>query len=238
MGRIIILVFLFGIAFADTRSGMETKVRLLINDKVIPGVTPYFPTATISDLFNVAQYEVVDLTWCLVFEQKISLTANVTYYSLNTDVFAVFRVKVGTTSLDSISVKTLDADYPNWENTAGTPERYFIKIPTHTNNMMIGFHPISDSTQTAYVNYAEIVDEMTTGSNIPFNSRRRLYSYHYLLVLRVASILAGQRGDTTLSRDLMEQYMWRLKSMEETIRMKPGEIPALIYSPLMRPAIP
>jgi len=236
MNKIIfVCMFLAVSVFADTQSGMEKKVRLLVNDKEISGVIPTFSESVIDSLLNTAQYELVDLTWCLNYEQSITLTPGTTYYTLDTDVFVPFRVKVGTIALSAIPIKTLDADYPNWENDSGTPARYFIKIPTQTTNMVIGFHPITDATRTAYVNYVEIPDEMTSDSDVPFNSRRRLYAYHYLLVLRVASILSYQRGYAALAKNFMEEYAWRLKSMEETIRMKPGEIPSFIYSPVRRP---
>ncbi len=227
-----------GILFAANQGEMETQVRVLIGDKIIPGVTPYYSESIIDSFFNSAQYEMVDLAWCLNYEQQLVITTGTSYCSLSTDTFAIYRVKLGTTVLTEIDIKVLDAEQPNWENATGEPQKYFIKVPTQTENMVMGFWPNLESTKTVHIGYVELPDAMTSDSDIPFNGRKRLYPYHYCLVLRVAAILSRQRGYISLAKDYMAEYMWRLNSMERTIRMKPGEIPLLMYSPYQKPAIP
>lgn len=231
----LLLIFLVGHISA---AGLDldsciSNIRIFTNDIEITGITPRYSSGTLTDVINHVQYDTVNLTWCLNYEKRETLPANTTYYTLPDNTFAVSRVVHGTNTLKIISYRELDSEEPNWQNeSAGAPARYYIKIATFTSApVIIGLFPPPNSTRTLTVGYVLIATELSNGSDTLFNGEKRLYTYHSLITLKVSAIINRIRGFSNLANSQESDYIALLKSMSDTIRIKPGGIPKDIKSP-------
>jgi len=227
--KILCLLVLFVVSsYSMDTEDLVKNVRVLTEDQIIYGVSPRYSTATIVSLLNVYQDETVDLTWCLNYRATKTLVAGTTYYALPDTSVVPYRVVFATTNLEIISYKQLDDEYPGWQNTAkGRPERYYIAVSTYMNSpVTIGIYPLNNASATLTVDYILQPTDLIYPDSIPFNGETKLYTYHSLLSLRVASVINGIRGESTLASDQKADYSALLAAMLKTIRVKPGEIPA------------
>lgn len=229
MKRILCALFLFSrlsAAGLDLDSAVRA-VRVFTGDQLISGIDPRYSTSTIIDMLNIAQYEIVDLTWCLTYETAETISANTTYYTMPDNTFAPYRVLFGTTTLEVAHINELDRQYPAWQNdSASWPEKYSIKTATYSAaSPAIMLYPVPNTSGTLTINSVLIPTELSAGTDVPFNGDKRLIPYHGLMVLRVASLINDVRGFENLAARLDSQYAALLASMLNTIRIKPGEIP-------------
>lgn len=233
MIKIFLAIFLAGYISALDLDGCISNIRILTNDIEITGITPRYSSSTLTDVINYVQYDTVNLTWCLNYEKSATLSANTTYYTLPDDTFAISRVVHGTNTLKIISYRELDEEESNWQNhSAGVPARYYIKIATFTSApVIIGLFPPPNSTETLTVGYVLIATELSKSTDTLFNGEKRLYTYHSLITLKVSAIINRIRGFSDLANSQESDYTALLKSMADTIRIKPGGIPKDIKSP-------
>lgn len=164
-------------------SGVRTAVRRNVRDTASSSSLRRYSDATLLAYINEAQRSVINDTWASSDSSTQTITAGATYYSIPTEALVVWRVTLDSAQLVQLDLKQLDADNNNsaWLTTAGTsPTGYFID---RSNRTQLGVTPIpSSSGSVLKIFYWQLVPDLSSDSDIPFDSDVRLYSYHDLLV--------------------------------------------------------
>ena len=216
----LLLFFLPINLYALSLSDLLTNSRLLIKDT--SPTRQRYTDAQLTGFINSAQKDVINNTWVIIKSTTIILTSGTTYYSIPTDTLSVYRVTREGKNLPETSLQKLDGDAGNsaWDKAGGIPNSYF-QDPTRTNR--VGFYPwpnSSSSTGTVtFMYYAQGMD-LSSASDVPFNSELRFYPYHELLQYFTAYriyFLEGEMEKATLYR---EEYESRLAVMAGRIGMK------------------
>lgn len=244
MKRLIFALIIFSIGinlYAEKTEGeIILEIRRKVFDKIKTGVDNKWTDAEIRTAINDAQNEICDATWCLNNTITGTLAARTTTYILTDDVFDVYRVIVGTMTIQRYDKSTLDAEYPEWHKHlhSGYPSVY--TLVRSTTVVKLEFYPANSASKAISVDYIEIPDQFTATTSTatyPFNQIKRLYPYHDLIVLRASSLLLLEKNETDFYTIYAAEYFNKLANMEQTIRMKPGERRLLITSPYKRPEV-
>ena len=193
-----LFIFLF-IAFKDvsyslTLSNLRTELRRILRDT--DSSRQRFTDAFLLDFTNEAQREITNATWVVEESSSRVLSPLTTYYLLPNDVITITGIEFLNSqnnyiSLDETTYKKLEADNPGWRRFNAAPVEYFVDNATTTNQLVISYIPIPDSssTGTVTVRYISQVDDLSADADVPFNGRRELYTFHMSIVYYSAMML-------------------------------------------------
>lgn len=183
------LLLLAGAANALTLSEIETRIRLNIRDT---GTTlQRYSDSTIDNLINDGGRDVVNQTWCLDKTTTLSLTVGTTFFSLPSDLnaikFVYFRdTSSNTYELQEKNERSFRQSNPDWQKQTGKPVNYFTRTSTSAGTTFeLALYPIpSTSTQlgTVTIDYYSQWTDLSSDSDIPFDSQVPLYPFHQVLI--------------------------------------------------------
>lgn len=223
----LLTLFIGSSLHALTLSDLRTNTRVLTKDTYTS--RQRFTDAQYNEFLNEAQADVLNNTWAVSKSSSISLVSGTTCYTIPTDLIAISRITLENKNLDETSLIKLDGDNgnSNWLLSAGLPQNYY-QDPTRTDQIcMYPFPNTSASTGTLRVQYYSRGTDMSSDSDIPFNSEYRFFIYHRILEYYAAFrvyLLEGEQDKATLYR---QEYEARLQLMIQSIGKKPNYLPGV-----------
>ncbi len=214
-----------GLQLSELRDG----VRLRVRDTNTDTTHQQFTDADINEVINEGHRVVVGSLWPLRQTYTFSLTKSVRYYVLPTDLIVVTRVNLANKPLPEVTKQGLDADYDNWSVASATPTVYFIDKASSTGQSLIGFYPIPSTTSTnsCFVEYAQIPYELTADTSVPYNGRTELYPYHDLLMDYAAGNLWMMQGIPDLGKPFLEMYGMKVANFKSNLSQMPNFNPSI-----------
>ena len=240
-----LVLFWTGNIYALTLSEIRSQTRIAVRDNPADTARRTYADSVYNDLINEGQKEIVNLTWLADKTSSYILSAGVTYYSLPTDTLAVHQVYFTDVSnqlreLKEAGQRSLYDDNPSWETQPGTPMEYWVSGPTLpaanvSAPLRISYIPIPDRTSTGTVTiwfYTQIGD-LSSDSDVPFENRRVLYTYHSALVYYAAMrifILENSQEAATY-KDL---YGFSVTGMRENLGRMPNFNPSFSIPSIKR----
>lgn len=212
---------------ALTLSEIRTQIRLHVKDVGTASTRQTFSDAQLNSLINEAQRDVVNATWAIQKSVAITLVSGTTYYSLPTDLMEVTRVTFNDKNLKETTFEQEDAANSNsaWERTGGMPNAYF---QDSTQPDKIGMRPFpnsASSTGTLKINYIAFASDLSSDSDVPFNSIARLKPFNDLLILYPCYKVFLIQGNEVKFKMYAEQYESRLAIMSGKFGTKPNYTP-------------
>lgn len=170
-------------ARAITLSTMRTDCRVLIKDD---GATRNrFSNAQLLRFINEGQKDLVQYAKPIRKPYSFELVAGTTFYALPSDYLSVVRLTRSYQVLAEVSIQALDKQL-QWQTVAGLPINYFIN---HSSRTLIGFYPFpgtANSTGTIRMEYTAQATDLSSDSDVPFNSIVELQPYTYLIAFYCA----------------------------------------------------
>jgi hypothetical protein len=184
------IAFVPGFAYSLTLSDIETQIRRNVGDTATDPALQSYSDTLLDSIINEGQRAVVNATWAIEASSETTLTAGTTYYSLATNVIAVKKVRFRTAAKVTSEVEpttetNLLKNNPDFERQSGKPVQFFTRISTRSAAATeIAYIPVptTASTGTVTVTYYAIATDLSSDSDIPFNSLSGLYPYHDSLV--------------------------------------------------------
>lgn len=207
-------------AEALTLSDIRDQIRILIKDT--DSSRRRYSDAQLLDFINEAQRDASSNSWIVQKSTSITLTTDTTYYSLPSDTIEITRV---TRDYDLLEETTFDkedsdADGSSWETEGGVPLEYF---QDSTQPDKIGIRPWSSgtsSTGTARIHYIAQPVDLSSDSDVPFNSHNRYLPYHDILIYYVVTRIFMLEGETNKVTLYAQLYESRLQMMREKVGQK------------------
>ena len=222
----VFLCFCSSFSYALNLGQLRTELRRNLRDT--DATRRRYSDSTLLDYINESQREIVNATWLADKTTVYVLVPNTTYYDLPSDLLAVhqvyFKNKQGQTiELDEDSQKGLYDKNPDWEkDSIGTPNEFWVSNPTSpvvtsTANLRISFISIPNnlSTGTVTIWYYSKCADLSSDSDIPFDGRSLLFSYHMAIVYQAtAKIKFSERktDEANLYLQLFVNYVNEIKS--------------------------
>lgn len=242
MKRILCILTVFisfsSILNALTLSQLRTEVRRNLRDTSATPSDQRYSDPTLLDYINEAQREITNITWLTEKTTEYILSPRTTYYNLPYDCINVEQVKFQKQNgsqwivLDETSLGSLKRLNPTWETISGTPIQYFIdqttySTPSSSSTLIISYIPIPTNTSTGTVSvvYYNQPDDLSSDTDVPFNNKRHLYSYHMALVYHATMRLKAIEGRPDEAAFYNQLYTTSLKIMMEKIGRMPGYAP-------------
>ena len=156
-----------------------------------------------------------------------TVSAGTAYYSYPSDAIRIWRVTLNGVNLPELDLSQLDADTGNshWDTTSATPTNYFFD---RSSESVVGLYPYpSSSGATLKIFYYELPTDLSSDSDIPFDSDVRLYPYHDLLIYHVSYRILVQEGRL----DEAEQYRTLYEAGAEAMNANVGHKPVRQIKP-------
>ena len=218
---VLLTVFIYSICFAMTLDDLRTQLRIIVKDVN----SERWTDTQLTDIINIAQQNVMALTWNVCGSTSIVTAIGQREYALPLNVYAIQRVTLDNKLITEISIPKLDEDN-NWEDstTEATPTQYYTKryfTPSETNWIM-GFDPIPSSTQTAKIYFNQIPTDMSDSTDIPFEGEYKLTPYHSILILYSAywiNLIDNKQAEAGI---FYNQYIREIGNMEKYINKSPN----------------
>ena len=212
-------------AYAITLSDIKNQVRIIIKDN--DSTRRRYTDTMLLDFINEGQRDVINNTWLIANSTTITLTSGVTYYSLPSNAIEIIRVTKDYKLLNETTFDKADSvnDGSSWETNGGMPIEYF---QDKTQPDVIGIKPFpnsSTSTGTVRIQYLAKATDLSSDSDIPFNSSNRYTSYHDILTYYVVTRIFMLEGDQSKLILYAQLYESRIQNMREKIEQKPNYIP-------------
>lgn len=195
---LILLLFLYIWAnwntdvYADTLSGMRTKIRETIRDKG-PSSTEYrFSDTTLNNWLNEAQIRIIKETHCMSTRYTIYTITGTREYELPANYLEMEKAYIVNsdstntyTRLNRTEIDILDKSLLEWEDADNNePTDYYVRTTSY--NVVIGLFPEPDllHSGTGYLRLDFIIKigTMSADGDIPFNGVSYMYPYHYMLI--------------------------------------------------------
>lgn len=212
---------------ALTLSDIRTEIRKTIKDNPTDTSFRRYSDAFLLPLINETQREIVNFTFLADRTSSYVLSPLTTYYNLPTDLMTVHQLYFTNTSGQLIELKeeaqrSLYDNNPQWESQSGSPSSYLITGATSSAGnasapLLISYIPIPTQTSTGTVRiwYYNIVPDLSSDSDVPFENRRDLYPYHFSLVYGVTAkikILEGWMDEATVYQSFYKSSVDLMKS--------------------------
>lgn len=216
------LLFCFQPVNALTKSQIISEVRRLVQDS--NGTSRQrWTDLQISTFINMAQDEIVSLTWCLHNEYHGMTRSGTTNYVMPETLFVPERVYYDNKVLPEISESKLDSTDENWISAStATPTYYYIHRTTVT---WLGLYPSPDNAKSLDVYYYEQPANLDNDNSRPFNNCDKLNPYHYLIVLWVTHYCFLQEGKIATATQFYNLYSLRIKDMKDSLNLRPNYYP-------------
>ncbi len=165
-------------AGAITLSTLRADCRILVKDG---GTTRNrFSDAQLLRFINEGQKDLVQYAKPIRKSFQFELVSGTTYYALPSDYLTVVRLTRSYQVLPEVSIQNLDKSL-QWQTVAGLPINYYVN---HSSRTLIGFYPFPNSTSstgTVRVEYTAQATDLSSDSDLPFNSVTELQPYAYLI---------------------------------------------------------
>lgn len=208
-----------------TLSQIKTEIRIRIKDSGVQRLR--YTDAQLLNIINQTQRDAVNLSWIIKKSTDISLVSGTTNYTLPTDTIALGRVTLRGASLPEVTLETLDSQFngANWTLSAGLPQDYF-QDPARP--AQVSFYPWpnnSSSTGTVHINYFAQPTDLSSDSDIPFNSDVRYYPYHDLLIYEPCAKIFLIEGDMGKYQEYKAYYESRVQIFTVQVSNKVNFLP-------------
>lgn len=210
-----------------TLTDVETAIRRNVRDTASSSSLQRYSSTVLDAVINEGQRDVVSNTWILSKSTSITLTANVTYYTLPSDLIAIQRVTRSFGNLPEVTLAQQDADNGNaaWETTGASTPTYFFQDRSQTNK--VGLAPYPTSAATIRIIYYCYAADLASSSDVPFNSEARFTVYHDLLVWYATYRLLYIEAFWEKASAFKGMYDTRLGVLLQDYGAKPQPVPAL-----------
>lgn len=224
LGFIYIGTFFISECYALNKSQINSEIRRLIHDS--NGTSrERWTDLQISTFINMAQEEIVSLTWCMHNRYSFTTLSGTTQYALPNDTIALESVYYDNKVLPEISQSKLDTIDETWPTAStGVPTYYYVYRTTAS---WIGFYPSPDNTKSVDVWYVEQPDNLDSDTDTPFNNIHKLKPFHYTIILWVAHYCCLQEGKIGLATQFYNLYALRLKDMKDSLDLRPNYYPTI-----------
>ncbi len=214
----LLLVFVPSVAWCLTLSDIETQIRRDVRD--VSATAQRYSDTIIDALVNEAQRAVINDTWAVSAYASTTLVSGSTYYTLPTACIKVWRVTLDGANLPELDLKQLDADSGNgvW-NSTGTATAFFLDRSSTT---VIGLQPYPNTSgATLKIFYYTLATDLSSDSDIPFNSDVRLYAYHDLLAYHASFRLLIMEDKVQEAQAYQALYTAGIQTMMLNVGNKP-----------------
>jgi len=214
--------------YALNRGQIRDIIRDLVRDANSNSNKQHWLDTEINQYINLAQEEIVSLTWCQKNYYDITISSKYAVYTITDTIFTVTRVVLNNKSLEETTLQKLDANNSQWNVniSSSEPTKYYVYQSSNT-NLKIGFYPPPDKQYTVTIYYFENASELSSDNDIPFRGLKKLYPYHYLICLWVASQLSAIDENPGMASFYYNLYIERLKAMQKDINSKPNYFPTV-----------
>lgn len=227
---------------ALTVSQIYSEVRRYINDNPTSSDRYRYSDSTLNSFINNAQKEIVNATWLSQNTSSYVLSPGTTYYSLPSDMIAIAKVEFqdkrgNITELKESTLKKLYGENVDWKQNSGAPVEYYVSEANISSpslsNLNISYLPIPTltSTGTVVLQYYNQVVDVSTGTNIPFDSKSHLVPYHNTIVYNVVAKIKLLEMKITESQYYEQLYGRELIMMRDRIHSKPNYNPSMTVAP-------
>lgn len=227
---------------ALTVSEIYTEVRRYVNDNASSSARYKYSDAALNSFINTAQQEIVNATWLSQNTSSYILTPNTTFYSLPSNMIAIAKVEfqdVGGNILElkESTLKKLYGQNPEWKSNRGAPVEYYVSEANISSPSLTGLNisylpiPTNTSTGTVTIQYYNQVVDISTGTDIPFDSKNHLIPYHNTIVYNVVSRIKLLEMKTSEAQFYDQLYGRELIMMRDRIHSKPNYNPSISVAP-------
>lgn len=220
---------------ALTVSEIKTGIRRCVLDNPTNTNFRRYSDALLLSFINEAQTEIVNVTWLAEKTSSYALSPNTTYYKLPSDLIVVhyvyYKNNIGQNIvMEEVSQKGLYDANPMWErNTSGSPFQYWVSDSTNPANQQaapknISYIPILSRTSTGTVTiwYYSQEPDLVSDSDVPFENRLHLKTYHYAIVYHVSSRLMEMEGKYDRATAYQNRYIGYLGLIQNKLGQMPG----------------
>jgi hypothetical protein len=219
------LVLLLSISvncFSLTLDQMLTEVRIKIGDAKTDVNNQRLSSSTLTTRINTVQEYICKETLCIQARISTRTVAEQSEYTFNADVVAPFRIAYYITSsnppaykrLEFYTLTTLDKDLSEWENLdSDLPTRYYLRGKKY--GLVTKPKAVYVSTYAVQIDYYKKPDELTTGSDVPFDNETLLYTYHDLIVKGV--VILCKEDERVAVNDLKTEYYALIQKIKADI---------------------
>lgn len=207
-------------SLALTLSDTRTAIRRNVRDTASSTSLRRYSDAVLLTFVNESQRNIINETWASSDSTSTTVSAGTIYYSLPTEAIKVWRVTLGGANLVELDLTQLDADnYDSSWGTSGTPTSFFT---TRSRRTEIGLQPYpSTSGGSLIIYYFQMVPDLSSDSDVPFDSDYRLYSYHDLIVFYVSARILLSENRITEAEAYLKLYSAGLQTMALNVGHKP-----------------
>lgn len=222
---LIIALFSAGASNALTLSTIRTEIRIRIKDS--DSTRQRYTDAQLNNIINQTQRDVVNVSWIIKKSTAISLVTNTTYYAIPTDLIAIHRLMFRNYNLPETTLQELDSksEFGKWPEQAGIPTAYF-QDPARPSSIGISPWPNNlSSTGTINMIYYSQGTDLSSDSDVPFNSDTRYYPYHDLLIYEPCYKIMLIEGENDKAGEYKSYYESRLQILLAAIGNKPNFLP-------------
>lgn len=210
-----------------TLGELKTAIRNRVNDNPDATNKRTWSDTILEERINEAHEHIVNETWCLYSRVLGTITVSVQEYTLPSDALSIQRVSIQSATNDSeyyklprSTVRKEDKKTSSWEGlNDGKPIRYYER------RNRIGLIPPPNSryagNRKLKIDYIEYPDELSDDNAYPFNSRKKLFGYHKLIIDYVSIVCWYDRGLNNKAA-----YRWsilerKIEEMRKDLKYKP-----------------
>lgn len=221
-------LFLLAPALSEalTLSQIRDNVRIIIKDT--DSSRRRYSDSQLNAMSNEAQRDIANSTWLVWKSTTIALVSGTTYYDIPSDAIEIIRLTREYKIVDETTFDKLDSDAAGsaWEIIPGTPVEYFQDA---TQPGKIGVKPFpttSQSTGTLRMQYVAQPVDLSSDSDVPYNSHYRYYPYHDLITYYVVTRIFMLEGDVNKIAPYAQLYESRIQIVREKVGSKPNYNPS------------
>lgn len=209
------------VSLALTLSEIRTNIRRNVRDTASSASLRRYSDAVLNAYINEAQRIVVNDTWASSEFTSQSITSGTTYYGIPSNTIRVWRVTLNNANLPELELGQLDADNYDtaWSTATNSPTAYFIDKSSRN---AVGLYPVpSSSGGTLKVYFFQLVPDLSSDSDVPFDSDLMLYSYHDLLVYHATFRILLTENRLQEANGYLNLYNQGLELMARNVGHKP-----------------
>lgn len=220
-------------------SEIRNQIRIAVRDNPSDTSRYRYSDSTLLNWINEGQRECVNATWLAEKSTSYVLTAQTSYYNLPTNFLAMTQAYFRETSnqiieLEEYSQKALYDTQPDWEKQAGSPAYYWVSQATNPSasnltTQRVSFIPVPTltSTGTVILWFNHQVADLSSDSDVPFDGRRQLTTYHAAIVFYVVYRIKLIEGKTDEAAFYQKLYENEIVVAKDKIGRSPNYTPGM-----------
>ena len=190
-----------------------------------PSVGGHWTDTELLRRINIKTKQIVRYTGCL---QKVDTSttsvSGTQEYTKPSTCMRLTRVLFDSKKIYNIPISELDGmsaagaiSHP-WTDDSGTPTHYYERIDK------IGLYPNPDSAETITLEYIYSPTDLSTSTDIPFDSVTYLYDYHNLIVFGVLYDCFLEDGNEAMFQEHKKNYQQGMEDLRRQMLSKPDEM--------------